>query len=147
MFPENTCNKANRFGWWRGAAAIGAMAILTGPFCGSAQAADMSKPASPKGEAKSMSSMDMHKSIEGMKEKMASMQMTGNTDYDFATMMRMHHQGALDMAEAELMHGKDPTMRSMAKGIVAAQKKEIKQFDQWLEKHKQPMPQGMPKSK
>ena len=94
-----------------------------------------------------MASMDMHKSMEGMKEIMGAMKMTGNTDYDFAVMMRMHHQGALDMAEAELKHGKDPTMRSMAKTIIAAQKKEIKQFAQWLDKHKQPMSPGMPKSK
>ena len=108
---------------------------------------DVNKSASTKGEAMSMASMDMHKSMEGMKEIMGAMKMTGNTDYDFAVMMRMHHQGALDMAEAELKHGKDPTMRSMAKTIIAAQKKEIKQFDQWLDKHKQPMSPGMPKSK
>ena len=62
-------------------------------------------------------------------------------------MMRMHHEGALEMAEVELKHGKDATMRNMAKAIIAAQKKEIKQFDQWLDKHKQPMSSGMPKSK
>jgi uncharacterized protein (DUF305 family) len=92
-----------------------------------------------KGDAKSMTSMDMHKSMmKGMKD-MESMPMTGNADHDFAMMMKMHHQGALDMANVELQQGKDPKLRSMAKKIIESQKKEIKAFDDWLAKHKQPM--------
>jgi len=33
---------------------------------------------------------------------------TGNVDADFAAMMIPHHQGAIDMAVAELRHGKNP---------------------------------------
>jgi uncharacterized protein (DUF305 family) len=102
---------------------------------------------SAKGDAKSMDSMDMHKSMmKGMKD-MGAMKSSGNVDHDFATMMKMHHQSALDMAEVELHKGKDPTMRSMAKGIIASQKKEIKAFDQWLAKHKQPIAEPTSKSK
>jgi uncharacterized protein (DUF305 family) len=61
----------------------------------------------------------------GMKE-MESMPMSGDTDHDFAMMMRTHHQSAVDMAEIELRTGKDPTLRSMAKNIISSQKKEIK---------------------
>ncbi len=70
-------------------------------------------------------------------DKMASMKMTGDADADFAMMMRMHHQGAIDMAEAQLRSGKDPAMLKMAKKIVADQKKEIAQFDKYLAKHHQ----------
>ena len=73
--------------------------------------------------------------MKGMKE-MDVMPMTGDTDRDFAAMMRIHHQGAVDMAQAELQHGKDATMRGMAKKIIDSQKKEIKEFDQWLAKRK-----------
>ena len=38
-------------------------------------------------------------------------------------------------------------MRSMAKGIITSQTKEIKEFDQWLAKHKQPMAGSPSKSK
>ena len=38
-------------------------------------------------------------------DKMSSMQMMGNTDMDFAMMMRVHHKGTIDMAEAELRDG------------------------------------------
>ena len=39
-------------------------------------------------------------------------------------------------AEAELVHGKSPAMKTMAKQIIATQKQEIAQFDQWLAKQK-----------
>jgi uncharacterized protein (DUF305 family) len=71
----------------------------------------------------------------GNNDQMAAMKMTGNADADFATMMRMHHQGAIDMAEALLRTGKDPEMLKMAKKIIADQKKEIAQFDKYLAKH------------
>ena len=47
-------------------------------------------------------------------------------------MMRVHHQSAITMAEAELQNGKDPQMRAMAKDIIRAQKKEIAAFDKFL---------------
>ena len=35
------------------------------------------------------------------------MPMSGDVDYDFAMMMRIHHQGALDMGKSELDNGKN----------------------------------------
>ena len=70
-----------------------------------------------------------------MSGKMTSMPMSGDPDVDFAMMMRIHHQCAIDMANAELSNGKDPQMKKMAKAIVSAQKKEIAQFDAYLAKH------------
>ena len=68
-------------------------------------------------------SMDMSHAMDSMDEKMKSMPMSGDVGYDFAMMMRIHHQGALDMAKSELDNGKNPEMRTMAKKIIAAQKK------------------------
>ncbi len=79
---------------------------------------------------------DMRGSMMGMMKNMESMKMSGDADKDFAMMMKMHHQGAIDMAEMELQSGKDAKMRAMAKGIIKAQQKEIKEFDQWLAKRK-----------
>lgn len=39
------------------------------------------------------------------------------------------------MAQVELQQGKDPQMLKMATGIVAAQEKEIAEFDAWIKKH------------
>jgi len=96
--------------------------------------AEITKPA-PMGSGMDMKGMDMKKMMMGMNEKMSAMKSSGNADVDFATMMRIHHQGAIDMAEAELRDGKDPEMRGMAKDIIRAQKKEIAQLDKFLEKN------------
>ena len=79
---------------------------------------------------------DMRESMKGMMKNMETMKMSGDADKDFAMMMKMHHQGAIDMAQMELKSGKDSRMRAMAKKIIAAQQKEIKTFDEWLGKHK-----------
>jgi uncharacterized protein (DUF305 family) len=107
-------------------------------------AADTTKPAEGKcGEGKcgaGMKSADggsMDHSKMGMKH-MDGMSMTGDTDYDFAANMRMHHQMAVDMSEAELKNGENPEMLQMAKSIIAAQKKEIAELDRWLAAHKKP---------
>lgn len=65
-------------------------------------------------------------------EKMMAVEMTGKPDVDFAIAMREHHVGALDMAQWQLDHGKDPKMKDMARKIIAAQKKEIAEFDEFL---------------
>ena len=90
------------------------------------------KPGMAASAASGAGGMDMKAMMGNMNEKMSAMPMSGNTDVDFAAMMRVHHQGAIDMAEAELKAGKNVQMRAMAKNIIAAQKKEIAQFDKFL---------------
>ncbi|KAK0359206.1 hypothetical protein LTR94_032237, partial [Friedmanniomyces endolithicus] len=50
---------------------------------------------------------------------------TGDPDRDFAAMMIPHHQGAIEMAEAELRYGKDERLRRLAQGIIVEQRQEI----------------------
>ena len=57
---------------------------------------------------------------------------SGNADRDFATMMIPHHQGAIEMAEAELKFGHDPVLRRLAEGIIVEQGKEIRIMRQAL---------------
>ncbi len=106
-------------------------------FGGGAQAlAQTTPPAADKkhSEMKGMGAGggDMHGSMMGMMKGMESMRMSGDTDRDFAAMMKVHHQGAIDMAQLELKKGKDAKMRALAKRIIEAQQKEIKELDQWL---------------
>ena len=61
--------------------------------------------------------------------------MTGDVDHDFAMMMSMHHQSAVDMAQLELKHGRDAKMQEMARKIVADQEKEIAEFSAWMKEH------------
>ncbi|TXN06794.1 DUF305 domain-containing protein [Methylobacterium sp. WL103] len=50
---------------------------------------------------------------------------SGDPDRDFAAMIIPHHEGAIAMAKAELLHGKDPVLRRLAQGIVVEQGQEI----------------------
>jgi uncharacterized protein (DUF305 family) len=57
---------------------------------------------------------------------------SGNEDNDFVKLMLPHHQAAIDMAKAELQHGKDPQMRRLAQEIIADQQSEIELMQLWL---------------
>jgi uncharacterized protein (DUF305 family) len=50
---------------------------------------------------------------------------TGNIDRDFVAMMVPHHQGAIDMAQAELRYGREAELRLIAQEIVVDQIQQI----------------------
>jgi Domain of unknown function (DUF305) len=62
-----------------------------------------------------------------MNKMMADMTVkpTGDIDRDFVAMMVPHHQGAVDMAQAELKYGHNEQLRRLAREIVANQQQEI----------------------
>ncbi len=51
----------------------------------------------------------------------------------FLAMMIAHHEGAVDMAEAEIAAGKDAPVKALARRIVGAQQREIAQMTSWYE--------------
>jgi len=77
----------------------------------------------------------MEQSMTSMNRKMGSASMNGNVDHDFAAMMIPHHDGAIEMAKAELSFGKDPVMRRMAQEILVEQQSEIDAMNLWTDKH------------
>jgi uncharacterized protein (DUF305 family) len=62
-----------------------------------------------------------------MNKMMADMTIkpSGDVDRDFVEMMVPHHQGAVDMAQAELKYGHNEQLRQLAREIVAHQQREI----------------------
>ncbi len=59
---------------------------------------------------------------------------TGNEfDAIFLEDMIVHHQGAIDMANAALIQAGHEELKSMAKEIIAAQSGEISQMKKWQE--------------
>lgn len=67
-------------------------------------------------------SAELHKIMAGgMKD---DMKMSGDVDRDFAAMMVMHHQQAIDMVDVELKSGTNPELKALAKRMKDAQKKE-----------------------
>lgn len=55
-------------------------------------------------------------------------------DVAFICGMIPHHQGAIDMAKAELKFGDDPFARELAQKVIDAQEAEIAQMKEWLAK-------------
>jgi uncharacterized protein (DUF305 family) len=62
-----------------------------------------------------------------MDKMMAGMEVkpSGDIDRDFTAMMIPHHQGAIDMAQAELRYGKNEQLRRIAQEIIVEQQQEI----------------------
>ncbi len=62
-----------------------------------------------------------------MAKMMAAMDIkpSGDVDADFVAMMVPHHQGAIDMAQAQLRYGRNEQLRRLAQEIIVMQQQEI----------------------
>jgi uncharacterized protein (DUF305 family) len=77
---------------------------------------------------------DMMMGMDRMHADMMQGMMAADIDVAFVCGMIPHHQGAIDMAKAELAHGDDPWAKEMAQRVIDAQQKEIAEMLEWLEK-------------
>jgi len=66
----------------------------------------------------------MMQAMDRMDSAMIAAKPTNDPDR-FAAMMIPHHQGAIDMAKAELIYGHDPVLRRLAEEIIVEQQQEI----------------------
>jgi len=67
----------------------------------------------------------MMQAMDRMDSAMIAAKPTNDPDRDFAAMMIPHHQGAIDMAKAELKYGHNGELRQLAQKIVDDQEQEI----------------------
>ena len=68
-----------------------------------------------------------------MMAKMDSMPMSNNPEVSFPSMMILHHQGAISMANLELQAGKNDSLKRTAQKIIAEQQAEIVEFRAFLD--------------
>lgn len=73
--------------------------------------------------------------MHNMEAKMDTMTKMNNVDHDFAMMMKMHHQGAIDMANNELTRGDNAEIKSKASQIISAQTAEINELNAFINSH------------
>ena len=50
---------------------------------------------------------------------------SGDVDTDFVAMMVPHHQGAIEMAQAQLRYGRDEQLKRLSQEIIVTQRQEI----------------------
>ena len=67
----------------------------------------------------------------GMSMGMAELHEARSFDRKFIDMMISHHAGAIRMARAELARGTDSRLRRIARAVVSAQAKEIREMNGW----------------
>ena len=66
-----------------------------------------------------------------MSMDMATLESAKEFDREFIDMMTEHHTGAIAMAKAELAKGENRELKSLARKIISAQEKEIKEMASW----------------
>jgi len=70
----------------------------------------------------------MMDSMHAIMDRMEAMPMTKDPEIDFAKMMIMHHEGAMNMAKVELQEGRNDSLKRTAQKIITEQQMEIQQF-------------------
>ncbi len=75
-------------------------------------------------------SMDMQMEMDGMMQNLEGK--TGDAfDRTFLSEMIMHHEGAVDMAEAALRDAGRQEIKDLSQSIITAQEQEIRQMQAW----------------
>lgn len=111
---------------------VGLIALVIGIACGyvltSSEAASHAMP-----DGSAMPGMN-HSGMQGeMDAMMVALEGKVGDEFDkvFLSEMIMHHQGAVEMAEAALSSAKHEEIKTMANAIISAQVMEIKQMQDW----------------
>lgn len=73
--------------------------------------------------------------MDKMMSNMQSMQMTGDPDHDFASMMKMHHQGAIDMSNIELAKGTNVALKQVAQQTIDDSQKDNNDLTAFMGSH------------
>lgn len=77
--------------------------------------------------------MDLMAGMDETNKQMMNAMMVEDIDVAFVCAMIPHHQGAINMARAELEHGDNQWAKDMAQKVIDAQEQEIAEMVAWLE--------------
>jgi uncharacterized protein (DUF305 family) len=79
--------------------------------------------------------VSMMSPINAMLSKIKEMQMTGDFDIDYASLMIIHHQGAVDISEMALTKASDAHVKTIAQTMITDHKTEIAELNKFLNSH------------
>jgi len=89
----------------------------------------------PQAAAPADCAAELRAAMHRMHDAAAKVAATKDTDQDFVRLMLPHHQAAIEMAQTQLLCGKDPELRRVAQEIITDQQSEIDLLRLWLKKH------------
>lgn len=72
---------------------------------------------------------DLHNAMDVMAQDLKKQQFSGDADYDFALLMKRHHQGAIDMAHCLIDNGERSDLKAFATKVRDRQQHDIQEFD------------------
>ena len=73
-----------------------------------------------------------------------NMQLVGDPDRDFATMLIAHHEDLVFLAKTHLEYGGDRQLRQLSERILEDQQKQISELKEWQVRNRQPGYQAQP---
>lgn len=94
------------------------------------------------GGSGAMSGQSMMSLMEKNMDEMKNVQSLGSNDKDFASMMKIHHMGAVEMVKLQLAQGTNQEVNTMAKKMLGEQQREISELDGFLANNNQPNSAG-----
>lgn len=74
----------------------------------------------------------MQEYMGSMMDEMMNMNLSGQIDKDFASLMIPHHESAIKMAKEELALGKQKELKALAQKMIKKQSSELEQFKSYL---------------
>ena len=80
-------------------------------------------------------SAELSNAVMNMTREMQFQRASGSSERDFATLLILHNQGFIELAEAELQYGKDSTLRMTIEKMIIEKKKELELLRDWVKTH------------
>lgn len=68
---------------------------------------------------------------EGTLQQLQQEELNGDADHDFAHIMILHHEDAIEMAQVQLEHGQDAELKTLAQQIIDKNQREISELESW----------------
>lgn len=78
----------------------------------------------------------MKDKMNDMQTKMQDMNMTGDQDKDYVSMMMIHHEHGIDLAKDYMDKAKDANLKKMAQQMVDENQKQMDKMKDWQGNHK-----------
>lgn len=79
----------------------------------------------------------LRSATEGTMEQLQQEELNGDPDHDFAHILILHHQDAIEMANVELQHGQNQQVKEIAQKIVDNNKQQIAELQTWTNSNEQ----------